>query len=378
MKLLIVTQVMDTEHPILGFFVRWVEEFAKHCEQVHVVCLEAGKHSLPANVTVHSLGKERSSTPSSLRGAELGEAVETNRRSVLEEERSDGKGLTWGEWKILQKLRYALRFYQLIWDLRHEYDAVFVHMNPIYAVVGAPVWWLLGKRKRVGLWYTHGTVSSMLRVAEKLVAMIFTATADSCKLESRKVIVTGHGIDTARFAPQTGPKDLDLITVGRIARSKNLTALIDALALLPSEVTPTLTIVGAAVTEAEQAYETELRAYISAKGLTARVIFAGKQTQRELPATLRRAKIFVTAAQNGSLDKAMLEAMACGLPIISMAPGSSSLPLSSGQVTSPAAMAAEISSVLKSERLAGVKNREYVTEKHSLAALVPQLSRLLT
>ena len=59
MKLLIVTQAIDSEHPILGFFHRWVEEFAKHCEHVHVICLQAGKHSLPANVTVHSLGKER-------------------------------------------------------------------------------------------------------------------------------------------------------------------------------------------------------------------------------------------------------------------------------------------------------------------------------
>lgn len=30
MKLLIVTQVVDTEDPALGFFVRWIEELARH------------------------------------------------------------------------------------------------------------------------------------------------------------------------------------------------------------------------------------------------------------------------------------------------------------------------------------------------------------
>jgi len=58
MKLLVVTQVVDTEDPVLGFFVRWVEELAKHVESVEVICLREGKHMLPVNVHVHSLGKE--------------------------------------------------------------------------------------------------------------------------------------------------------------------------------------------------------------------------------------------------------------------------------------------------------------------------------
>ena len=32
MKLLIVTQAVDTEDPVLGFFVRWIEELGKHVE----------------------------------------------------------------------------------------------------------------------------------------------------------------------------------------------------------------------------------------------------------------------------------------------------------------------------------------------------------
>ena len=38
MKLLIITQAIDENNPVMGFFVRWVEEFSKHCEKITVIC----------------------------------------------------------------------------------------------------------------------------------------------------------------------------------------------------------------------------------------------------------------------------------------------------------------------------------------------------
>jgi hypothetical protein len=58
MKLLIITQKVDINDPILGFFHRWIEEFAKHCEKITVICLYKGTYNLPNNVKVLSLGKE--------------------------------------------------------------------------------------------------------------------------------------------------------------------------------------------------------------------------------------------------------------------------------------------------------------------------------
>ena len=89
MRLLIVTQAVDRNDPVLGFFHRWIEEISQHVQTVHVVCLKEGPHSLPSNVTVHSLGKE------------------------------SGRS----------RLKYVTRFYSYIWKFRGEYDAVFVHMN---------------------------------------------------------------------------------------------------------------------------------------------------------------------------------------------------------------------------------------------------------
>src|SRR3972149_3520538 len=98
MRLLIVTQVVDTNDSDLGFFHRWIEEFAKHCESIVVICLKEGQHRLPPTVAVYSLGK--------------------------------GKTASGFQLPAGRRFRYTIRFFTLLWRLRNSYDAVFVHMNP--------------------------------------------------------------------------------------------------------------------------------------------------------------------------------------------------------------------------------------------------------
>src|SRR3989338_7648361 len=58
MKLLIITQKVNQEDSVLGFFHSWIREFASRFEEVTVICLEKGVYNLPENVEVFSLGKE--------------------------------------------------------------------------------------------------------------------------------------------------------------------------------------------------------------------------------------------------------------------------------------------------------------------------------
>ena len=58
MKLLIITQKIDQNDDILGFFHRWVEEFAKNTEKVVVIAQFVGQYNLPENIEVFSMGKE--------------------------------------------------------------------------------------------------------------------------------------------------------------------------------------------------------------------------------------------------------------------------------------------------------------------------------
>ena len=331
MKILILTQVVDINHPILGFFHRWLEEFAKNCEQVSVICLQKGEYNLPDNVAVYSLGKENGDS----------------------------------------KVSYLVNFYKLIWKLRDEYSGVFVHMNQIYVILGAPFWRAAGKR--IGLWYMHGSVSTSLRIAEKLTNKIFTGSPESFRLRSKKIVVTGHGIDVDRFSPQSTVKDIDLITVGRITESKNLLTLIDVLKELRSENQVTLSIIGISVTEEEIQYKKKLEIHIDNLGLKESVKFLGKIPQVELPQYLNRAKIFVTVAQNGSLDKAVLEAMACGLPVVSMAPGTASLSLRENQVSNQSNFTTQVRSVLELRKFSNQENIHVVTESHSIKTLIPKI-----
>jgi len=281
MKLLIITQKVDRNDPILGFFHRWVIEFAKHFESIAVICLFEGEHNLPANVKVLSLGKEE------------------------------------GGARISKILRYIVRFYNYIWRERKNYDAVFVHMNPIYVVLGGVLWRMW--KKKISLWYTHKSVDLKLRVAEKFAHTIFTASRESFRLPSKKVFVMGHGIDCDQFKPDVRENDdiLRIITVGRIAPVKNYETLMEALAIIAHEnIHFTLEVVGVPATKEDELYNIHIRSLIQAKDIDPYIVFAGKIPHHELLGHFKKADIFVNLSETGSLDKAILEAMACGLMVV--------------------------------------------------------------
>jgi glycosyltransferase involved in cell wall biosynthesis len=281
MKLLIITQVIGTEHPILGFFHGWVMELSKHCKKIHVICLEEGAHSFPSHVIVHSLGKE------------------------------SGKG----------RATYIIRFFSLIWKLRHEYDNVFVHMNQIYVILGAPFWRALGKP--IGLWYAHGTVTTSLKVATFLTNFIFTSTPEGFRIDTPKRVIVGQGIDTTRFVPgvKSPSEILRLITVGRISTSKNIDTLLRACAILKDQGAAfQFKIVGVATTEGERIYQEKMKSLASTLDLDGYVEWTGPISNRELPTLLQQSDIFIHDGATNSLDKTLLEASLCGCIVVSSNP----------------------------------------------------------
>ena len=291
MKLLIVTQTIDINDPVLGFFCRWVEEFAKHCEKVTVICLHEGIHSLPNNVRVTALGKTR-----------VGRVFD---------------------------------FLHLCISRRFEYDIVFVHMNPEYIVIAGTLWRLMSKK--IALWYTHKSVNLKLRIAVFFADIVFTASVESFRLPTKKLHVMGHGIDTDFFFPDTSiPRENWLLSVGRLMPSKRHDLVIRRAARKQKE----LRIAG----EGPERHNLEMLAH----ELGARVQFLGPLTQRQLRDEYRRAVLLIHTSETGSLDKVVLEALACGLPV---------------RTNDPA---------LKPIENAGP---EYIREHHSLVRLVPRILR---
>ncbi len=295
MKLLICTQTVDDRDSHLGFFVRWIEEFSKYCEKITVICLREGSHSLPNTVKVYEIGKTAGS------------------------------------------IHKAVRLLSFAWKLRKEYDAVFVHMNPEYAVVAGILWRLLNKR--IALWYTHKSVNLKLRIANLFAHVVFTASKESFRLRSSKVRVMGHGIDTGFFTPDTNVvRGNWLLSVGRLMRSKRHDLAIHIAARD-----------GAALRIAGDGPERgSLEAL--ARELHVAVQFLGGLTQAQLRDEYRTAAYFIHTSETGSLDKVVLEALACGLPV---------------RTNDPALKALENASP------------EYIREHHSLRRLVPAILSMM-
>ncbi len=319
MRLLICTQTVDHIDPILGFFHRWIVEFAAHYEQVSVICLEEGRHTLPSNVRVYSLGKEQ--------GA-------------------------------VSRLQYALRFWRLLWQLRGQYDTVFVHMNPEYLILGG-AWWRIA-HKKVALWYTHKSVNLRLRVAALFAHIIFTASKESFRLSSNKVHVVGHGIDTDFFSPDTSVlRTNTVLSVGRLSPTKRHDLVIRAAALSGQ----TVRIIG------DGPERGRLEQLARQLGVAARIQFLGGLTQELLRYEYRSAQVLVHTSETGSVDKVVLEALACGLPVVSTSTSLGDVPV--------VVVDATPEEIAKALVVPHTVDASYVRTRHSLAALVSQLVSLL-
>jgi glycosyltransferase involved in cell wall biosynthesis len=342
MKLLICTQAIDVTDPVLGFFVRWVEEFAKHCEEVTVICLKEGKHDLPANVRVHSLGKERTQPTADSRQP-------TARHGRVPE---------WLEaisYKLSARILYTARFYRLIWSLRHEYDAVFVHMNPEYVVLGGAFWCLWGKR--VNLWYAHKSVTFKLRVAVRFAYRVLTPSTESFRLVTRKLCILGHGIDTDFFTPDASVTRTEyLVSAGRLAPSKRHDLAIHAAVRAGRE----LHILG------EGPARSELERCARETG--AQVRFLGPGSQEGMRSAYRTAHAMVHTSETGSMDKVVLEALACGCPVITTSGAYPDAPVAHADAT-PIAIAA----CVNDDAYTGEMRAAYVMDHHSLSRLIPRI-----
>jgi len=269
MKLLIITQKVNKDDPEFLFFYRWIEEFARLCSFVTVVCLEEGKHEFASNVKVLSLGKD------------VGQS----------------------------RLKYILRFYKYVWKERYNYDDVFVHMNPEYIVLGGLLWKIWNKK--IALWYTHRQVNFKLRVATWLSNTIFTASPEGFGLKTSKLRVMGHGIDTDSFSMPAVDFARPLVVghVGRITKIKNIDTILKAMKKLPIE---SIDFTGAPVTEEDKKYKIYLDKLVNELGLDEKVHWNGISSNHQ---AYEQMSLSVNATPDGGMDKVVLESLAAGRPV---------------------------------------------------------------
>jgi len=331
MKLLIVTQAVDTEDPVLGFFVRWVEELAKHVERVEVICLTVGEFNFPKNVRVHSLGKEHGAA---------------------------------------SRAAYAWRFLSLAWRLRHDYDAVFVHMNQEYVLIAGWLWKLLGKR--VYLWRNHYAGSWLTDIAAAFCTKVFCTSKYSYTAKYKKTVLMPVGVDTERFSPdaRVERKPHSILFLARMSPSKRPEMLIDALAELAREgQTFTASFVGSPAPGDEPFYA-GLKERALMLGFGDAVLFLPGVPNSETPDLYRAHEIFVNTSPSGMLDKTLFEAAASGCRVLAASKDFADMSGSESYFDSSATLAEYLATVL--ENPSAFSSRMFV-EEHSLTVLTKRL-----
>jgi alpha-1,3-rhamnosyl/mannosyltransferase len=149
-----------------------------------------------------------------------------------------------------------------------------------------------------------------------------------------KVRVVPWGVDRAIFRPlpeleteetlrRLGVNNPFLLSLDVLNPRKNFAAVLEAVSHLPDELRRTLTLVGIGASPASAATAT-LRTQAARLGLSENLRLLGDVTEEELVALYSRALAFVYTSLYEGFGMPVLEAMACGCPVI--ASDRSSLP----------------------------------------------------
>ena len=338
-KLLIITQKLDKSDENLGFFHSWLKEFAKHCSELTVIASFVGKTDLPENIRIYSLGKESGT----------------------------------------RKFFRIIKFWQLLFCHYSNANAVFFHMIPEFVLAATP--FIFFSKKPIALWYTHKSVTRKLKLAEKLVDYIFTASELSFRLPSKKVIFTGHAIDTNFFQPakkKTG-QGVKLLALGRISPIKGYEIIIRACSRLKNYWARSwvLSVVGGPLMPRDDEYLHSLKKLVQENDLGNRISFYGARPHTEIPEIYNDHDIFISMSSTGSLDKSVLEAMSAGLTVLvsneafqSILPGKYFL-----KKRSPEFLAERIK-VLADEPRPNFILRELVVGNHSLEKTIRKIMEI--
>jgi len=342
MKLLILTQKIDKQDLVLGFFHGWVLELSKKFEKVSVICLEKGAYDLPGNVQVFSLGKE------------------------------SGRS----------KVKYVKNFFNLILGLNKEYDSVFVHMNQEYILLGGFFWRIM--RKKVYFWRNHPKGSLLTNIAVLLSNKVFCTSKASFTAKFKKTSLMPVGVDTSIFNTESRIKNYELckgkiLFLGRIAPIKNEKVFIEALNILNKKsISFEASVYGDPLPKDQEYYEW-LKEKVKDLNLENKMTFYKGVPNNQTPEVYGDHDICVNLTPTGSFDKTIIEAAMCGaIPIMA----NKSL---EGEIDdklildelSPENLAERIEFWLKTKesKKAEVSKRirNYVLENHSLDALMKKL-----
>ena len=212
-------------------------------------------------------------------------------------------------------------------DLVDDYDILHIHSHLYFSSNLAAVF---GRHHEIPVVLTnHGLVSQtaprwIQRLYNPTVGTFTFETADRilCYTETDKqrlhqrgidteISVVPNGIDCSWFEPSDDEPDDQLLFVGRLKEGKGPQYLLEAFGELASDYPAySLQLVG------DGPLREDLERQASALGIADRVEFRGEVPNDELPALYADSRAFVLPSRSEGLPRTVLEAMACGRPVV--------------------------------------------------------------
>lgn len=273
--LLLFNLAVDENDPILGFAVPLIARISRETASVHVLTMRTGLFSLPSNVAVYSAGRER------------------------------------GAGKIMSVIAFYRHLFAVLRATR--VDACFSHMNPLFVALAGPI--LALRRIPIVLWYSHRHRGFVTKIAHQFAWRILTSVSRGYAVSAPKVIVAGHMVATELFRPalceqKTTPPVF--LSVGRIAPIKDLLTFVRAAGVLREKGHAFKCICVGPVLPHDAAYYALVRREIRRLSLENIFFLADPVTHAATIPYYQSACAHINLCPTGSLDKAALEAMACG------------------------------------------------------------------
>jgi len=285
MRLLLVNFEINPKSRVLAWQYNVALKLSKHCEQIWVLTEYAVPCDLPNNVKLVVVPRPFIKLP----------------------------------WRWLGA-KWLMNFAIGAIASKNSIDACFIHMNMEWAYRLAPV--LKAYRIPVLMWYAHGTVSTRLKVAHWFVDRVVSSTLDGFRIPSTKLVIIGQGIDTDVFKiPADHNPENDILYVGRFSRRKRIDLLLETMKCLTADSDSRnkpvrLLLIGSALSKDDQAYEKEMLGYIHQNRLESVVVFVGQLAPEQIPYYYRHAFLHLNVSETGSLDKTLMESLACGCPVL--------------------------------------------------------------
>ena len=199
-----------------------------------------------------------------------------------------------------------------------------------------------------------------------------------------KTTVIPLQVDCDLFKPVAIEKRYDLVYVGWLYRIKNLEAILEAV----ERTGATIAIIGDSSVDADgKPEEPEVKERLLARfgDLDGRIHWLGKKQNSDLTAFVNQAKALILCSFSEGHPRAMLEALACGIPVIGSKVGGIQSTLRHGETgwlcdTDVDSIAAAIDAVLSQPRLIetmGANARKFALENFSLPAIARREYELL-